>query len=125
MTFRDALSERMVIGIMLIGGFILLSTLIIVLLAFGKSIPETTAATILGVFGTAIGLIVGAVFRSDRVDQQRAETANTAVTALAAATPPAPPTPPAVVVVPAPTPPAPVEVTGPGGGPVQTEEATT
>lgn len=104
MTLRDPPSERIVIGSMTLAGFILVAETILILFAFGKSVPDGIASGITGVFGTAVGLIMGGVFRNDRTDQQRAETQSTAVAAMAAQMPATPPANPA----PTPTPQEPV-----------------
>jgi hypothetical protein len=87
--------------------------------------PGQKDAVVVGVFGTILGFIGGALnsltqalSRDPATARLNAQAAVTNATTLNAATPPAP------LPVP-PTPPAPVEVTGPGGGPVQTEEAVT
>lgn len=101
-------TERMVMGVLLIGGFILTGNVVLILLAMGKSIPETTGATILSGFTAAIGVIVGATFRNDRTDRISAENAATVTQAMVRYLPaPTPPT----LAPPQPVPAAPVEVT--------------
>ena len=93
MKARDLFSERMVIGLLVIVAFDALAGLAFFIIA--SPAPKDGAvlalvSSLAGALVAPIGQIIGSVFRTDRVDQQRAETASTIATALAAATPTAP-----------------------------------
>lgn len=94
---HDLFSERMIIGLLVIVSFDLLAGTAFFIIA--SPAPKDGAvlalvSSLAGALVAPIGQIIGSVFRTDRVDQQRAETASTLATALSAATPSAPmPTP--------------------------------
>jgi len=92
---HDFISERMIFGVLTIVGYLTLATLILTGYAASKGVSDTMQGVVLGAMGAGIPLILQATFRTDRIDQTRAETASTMATALAVSTPAAtPPTPP-------------------------------
>lgn len=75
MKASDLFSERMVFGFLLIVGFIVL---LHELLQFGSALrPEvvTMVASGMGALGAAVGIIVQAIWKTDKADKQAADTA--------------------------------------------------
>ncbi len=124
----NPLREPLLIALLaLLGAMLVLSAMIFYRLSQPgeKGVAEFSLyGTLFGTFTTAIGALVQALSRDPATARMNAAAAVTNATTLQNATPSAPPP---VVVVPAPSPvdPQPTEVTGLGGGPVQTEEART
>lgn len=90
MKTHDLFSERMIIGLLTIVSFDALAGTAFFIIA--SPAPKDGAvlalvSSLAGALVAPIGQIIGSVFRTDRVDQQRAETASTMATALAAASP--------------------------------------
>lgn len=94
----DFLSERMVFGLLIIGGYV--GALAAITFVHVEPASMNALSTGMGVLGTAIGAIVAAIWKSDKTDRTIADTA--AVLAAKApdqsgtgtgALPPAPPAP--------------------------------
>lgn len=90
---NDWLSERMVFGVLLIAGYVIMAFALVHFV-----IPDKNAqllAQILGTLGTATGVIVAAIWKTDKSsiakDQLIGETLTTAVNANAVSAPVAPP----------------------------------
>lgn len=92
MKLGDFLSERILFGLLIIGGYLAL-----IAWALNLHLDQgqlTIASTGLGVLGTAIGAIVAAIWRTDRADKQNASTMATLANTVAAQSPnPQPPAP--------------------------------
>lgn len=104
----DWLSERVLFGLAIIFGFFSLAVYAIhIVVANPKTDLQEAlklAEDALLVVGPLLGVIVNAIWKSDRADKQNAETVSTLATAVQTAMtlPPSsvpPPTPPATVVV--------------------------
>jgi hypothetical protein len=124
----DWLSERVLFGLLIIGGFLAVAIMGMVMkldptasadqLTFGKEA--------LDVFGPIAGMIAAAIWKTDRTDKQNAQTLSnltTAVNTALASTPPGAASPPPAPA-PAPAPPAPNPVTGETGTDPRIDAAT-
>lgn len=106
MKLTDWLSERMVFGLLLIGGYLGVLATFMHSATTGKPLdPETIAVASggMGTLGTAIGTIVAAIWRVDKTDKTNAQTVSTLANAVQTAMtlPPSaePPQPPTVTMV--------------------------
>lgn len=86
MSAKDFLSERTLFGALIILGFLLATATAAYFPVVGASHDVVVGAV--GTLGTALGMVVQAVFRTDKTDKQTAETnaqlAQAVNTALAA-----------------------------------------
>lgn len=71
---KDFLSERMVFGALIIIGFLLATASAAYFPIVGSSRDVVVGAV--GTLGTALGMVVQAIFRTDKTDKQNAETLN-------------------------------------------------
>ena len=85
MKLSDALSERMVFGIMIVGGY--LGVLFMVAQGHVDSTAQNFVSTSMGVLGTALGAIVGAIWKSDRADKDNAQAMASLASTVAAQSP--------------------------------------
>lgn len=74
MKAQDWLSERMVFGLLIIGGYLGALLAVTFKTDIGDS-AQNLISTGMGVLGTAIGAIVAAIWKTDKVERQAAETA--------------------------------------------------
>lgn len=72
MLAKDFLSERIIFGVLIILGFLLATATAAFLPIVGASHDVVTGAV--GTLGTALGMVVQAVFRTDKTDKQTADT---------------------------------------------------
>lgn len=119
MKAKDFLSERMVFGLLIVCGYLGC----MVVLAMGgltkDGLPPAVQNLIaqgMGTLGTAVGVIVAAIWKNDRTDRQNADTM-ASLAATAASAPPATPAP-ATAARPAAPPPAPPAAPVPAAGPL-------
>lgn len=73
MKWGDFLSERMVFGLLIIGGY--LGALGAITFVRVDPTTQSILSTGMGVLGTAIGAIVAAIWKTDKTDRQVAATA--------------------------------------------------
>lgn len=88
----DWLSERILFGLLVIAGYlgIVIGTMVIPLLAPKASLPAVQASMgnakdALLVIGPLLGVIVNAIWKSDKTDKQTADTVNTLASAVSTA----------------------------------------
>lgn len=73
MTGKEWLSERMVFGLLIIAGFFILGGLAVVMKLDADA--RQTAKDVLLVVGPLLGVIVQAIWKTDRTERQAADTA--------------------------------------------------
>lgn len=108
--FADLLSERMIFGVIILFGFYTLAFVAVVTTGLAPEARQMARDALL-VVGPLLGVIVNAIWKTDKTDRQAATTA----AVLAAKAPD--------LSGGAPAAPQPVVVTNPASDPVQTEEA--
>lgn len=89
--WQDLLSERMLFGMMIIAGFIVILHELIYEQALLRPEIVTIVASGLGAFGAALGVIVQAIWKTDKADKQQAATMASLASTVAAQTPGAEP----------------------------------
>jgi hypothetical protein len=102
--WRDLLSERMIFGFLIIVGFIAIVHEFIYRHDALKPEIVTIIASAIGTLGAAIGIIVQAIWRTDRTDKQQAQTTATLANTLASAVASQSPSPPTIPPNPQPGP---------------------
>lgn len=80
MTRHDWLSERMVFGLLIIAGYVFLMGALVFMKVPSES--ENLLSQGVGALGTAVGVIVAAIWKTDRTERQNAETLNNLTQAM-------------------------------------------